>query len=367
MRKYCTPSPQLQLDFSNFYSVIDNSPTNTLAKIKETINFESYRSLVLDILEKSFPSKRRLCNSGRRPMDPIFMLKVLFLQRLKGLSDQQMEDTICADLRAQLFLGVFQPEDVPDAKTIWKYRDIFTQTRIFEELFEVDLQTFKAARPDTGEIVVAVDSSYMEAPKQRNSREENKLIKQGKGQLLWNDRPNKKRHKDVDARWAKKGNETHYGYKLHTTVCIVSKLITDIHVTQASLHDAKGADVLIDHLTTREDILANPYHRNSTSGPFFLADAGYIGENIENLVYNKGWIPMICEKAKRGQPLTEEQKKRNSAIASLRCRIEHVFGLIEGAMRGLVTRAIGLPRAKGVGALTAWVYNRYRAYQLLTS
>ncbi len=41
---------------------------------------------------------------------------------------------------------------------------------------------------------------------------------------------------------------------------------------------------------------------------------------------------MICEKAKSGQPLTEEQKKRNSEIASLRCRIEHVFGLIEGAM-----------------------------------
>lgn len=96
MRKYYTPSPQLPLDFAIFYSVIDNSPTNTLAKIKETINFEEYRPLLLDILEKSIPS-RRLCNCGRRPMDPIFMLKVLFLQRLMGLSDQQMEDFICAD------------------------------------------------------------------------------------------------------------------------------------------------------------------------------------------------------------------------------------------------------------------------------
>lgn len=261
--------------------------------------------------------------------------------------------------------GVFRPEDVPDAKTILKYRDIYTQTRVFEELFDFDLKQFKALRPDTGEVVVAVDSSYMEAPKQRNSREENKLIKQGKGQLLWNDQPNKKRHKDVDARWAKKGQETHYCYKLHATVCIVSKLITDILVTAASLHDAKGAEILIDHLTTREDMLENKYHRYSSNGPLFLADAGYVGENIENLVYDKGWIPMICEKAKRGKPLTEEQKKRNSQIASLRCRIEHVFGLIEGAMKGLVTRAIGLPRAMGIGALTAWVYNRYRAYQLI--
>lgn len=364
MRKYYTPSSQLQLGFSNFYSVIENSPTNNLTKIKETVNFEEYRPLLLDILEKSFPS-RRLCNSGRRPMDPVFMLKVLFLQRLKGLSDQKMEDTICADLRAQLFLGVFRPEDVPDAKTIWKYRDLFTRAGIFEELFKADLDWFKAMKPITGEEIVAIDSSYMEAPKQRNSRDENKLIKQGKGHQLWNDQPNKKRHKDVDARWAQKGKQTHYGYKLHAAVCIVSKFITDFHVTAASLHDAKGAQPLIDHLTTREDLLADKYHRYSSSGPKLLADAGYVGQSIENLVYDKGWIPMICDKAKRGQPLTEQQKKRNSKIASLRCRIEHVFGHIEGPMKGLVTRAIGLTRAKGIGALTAWVYNLCRFQQLL--
>ncbi len=366
MRNYYTPSPQLPLDFSNFYSILDNSPTNTLAKIKKSINFELYRPLLLSILEREFPSKR-LCNSGRRPMDPLFMLKVLFLQRLMGLSDQQMEETIRADRRAQLFLDVYHPEDVPDAKTMWKYRDMFSRAKIFAHLFDFDLEQFKAAKPDLGEIAVAVDSSYMEAPKQRNCREDNKLIKQGKGHQLWNDLPNKKRHKDIDARWAKKGNETHYGYKLHATVCLLSKIITDIHVTAASVHDAKGAKPLINNLTTREDVHGNAAHRYSISGPQFLADAGYVGEDIENLVYEKGWIPRICEKAQRGKPLTEEQKKRNSDIASWRCRIEHVFGLIEGAMKGLITRAIGLPRAEEIGALTAWVYNRYRAYQLLRS
>lgn len=366
MRRYHTPSPQLPLDFFDFYSVIENSPTNNLAKIKQAINFDQYRSLLKDTLEKEFPS-RRLCNSGRPPMDPLFMLKVLFLQRFKGLADQEMEDTIRADRRFQLFLDVYHLEDVPDAKTIWKYRDMFSKAKIFSKLFTFDLEIFKASKPRLGEVIVAVDSSYMEAPKQRNCREENKLIKQGKGQQLWKDQPNKKRHKDVDARWAKKGNDTHYGYKLHTTVCLLSKIITDIHITAASVHDAKGAKPLINNLTTREDVLADKYHRYTNVGPLFLADAGYVGEEIENLVYEKGWIPMICEKAKRGKPLTEQQKKRNSSIATWRCRIEHAYGLMEGAMKGLVTRAIGLPRAKEIGALTAWVYNRYRISQLLVA
>lgn len=103
MRRYHTPSPQLPLDFFDFYSVIENSPTNNLAKIKQAINFDQYRSILKDTLEKEFPS-RRLCNSGRPPMDPLFMLKVLFLQRFKGLADQEMEDTIRADRRFQLIV-----------------------------------------------------------------------------------------------------------------------------------------------------------------------------------------------------------------------------------------------------------------------
>ena len=54
----------------------------------------------------------------------------------------------------------------------------------------------------------------MLAPRQRNSREENNQIKEGKGSELWNDKPHKKCHKDVDARWTKKRGETEYGYAI---------------------------------------------------------------------------------------------------------------------------------------------------------
>lgn len=63
-----------------------------------------------------------------------------------------------------------------------------------------------------------VDASFTIAPRQRNTREENQIIKEGRGNELWKDNLNKKRHKDIDARWTKKNNETFYGYKNHAKV-----------------------------------------------------------------------------------------------------------------------------------------------------
>ena len=41
-----------------------------------------------------------------------------------------------------------------------------------------------------------VDASFTVAPRQRNTREENQQIKDGRGDELWNDQPNKKKHKE---------------------------------------------------------------------------------------------------------------------------------------------------------------------------
>ena len=49
---------------------------------------------------------------------------------------------------------------------------------------------------------------------------------------------NKKRHKDIDARWTKKGGEKHYGYKNHTKADAKSKLIKKCVTTAAKEHDS---------------------------------------------------------------------------------------------------------------------------------
>ena len=70
-----------------------------------------------------------------------------------------------------------------------------------------------------------VDASFVEVPRQRNTKDENKEIKSGNGSGLWKDNPNKKRQKDIDARWTKKNDETFYGYKDHVKIDSKSKLI----------------------------------------------------------------------------------------------------------------------------------------------
>lgn len=59
-----------------------------------------------------------------------------------------------------------------------------------------------------------VDVTFQEAPRQRNTPEENKIIKEtGKAPESWSEK--KKAHKDIDATWTKKRDERHYGYKAH--------------------------------------------------------------------------------------------------------------------------------------------------------
>ena len=74
--------------------------------------------------------------------------------------------------------------------------------------------------------------------------------------------------------------------------------------------------------------------------------------------------PLICEKGKKGTPLTAKQKKSNKQISTIRSRIECVFGFIEESLGGSVVRSIGMIRAKFNITLTSLVYNICRLGQL---
>lgn len=127
--------------------LLENS--NPLPKLKEIIDFEQFRS----ILEPVFENAGKKSNAGRKPFDPVFMFKVLFLQ------------------------GV---DDVPDEKTVWKYKDALAQSGTYDSLFK----RFNGYHDSIGLIVnegKIVDASFVIAPRQRNTREENKKIKEGKG------------------------------------------------------------------------------------------------------------------------------------------------------------------------------------------
>ncbi|MCB0257012.1 MAG: transposase [Anaerolineae bacterium] len=88
-------------------------------------------------------------------------------------------------------------------------------------------------------------------PKNRNTRDENKQIKERKTPDGWDDKPNMKRQKDEDARWTKKHGKSHYGYKNHINIDKEHKLIRRYAVTDASVHDSQVFDDLLDQASLR--------------------------------------------------------------------------------------------------------------------
>ena len=248
--------------------------------LKEVVDFEQFRKE----LEKLFTNNSKKNNAGRKPIDPVFMLKVLFLQRLYNISDNQVEYQIKDRMSFREFLDIQSVDDVPDEKTVWKYKNIMANAGIGIKLFD----KFNEQLASMGLIVnegKIVDASFVIVPKQRNTREENKMIKEGEGRELWNDNPHKKRHKDVDARWTKKGGINYYGYKDHTLVIEKTKMIKNFVVTPASVHDSTPVDILIDGRI--EHVYG--FMEQSMKGLFFrgvgiVRATFYIG--FTNLVYN---------------------------------------------------------------------------------
>ena len=170
---------------------------------------------------------------------------------------------------------------VPDEKTVWLFREKLTNSGVIEVLFSqfVGFLEDKNLIFNEGKLV---DVSFTVAPRQRNSREENVKIKNGEGQSLWNDQPNKKKHKDIDARWTKKNGETFYGYKNHAKVDSKSKFKNKYLVTDASVHDSQALDDLLD---------------KSDEGQPLFADSAYSGDKqkkiirkykLKNKVHEKG-------------------------------------------------------------------------------
>ena len=234
------------------------------------------------------------------------MFKVLFLQRLYGLSDPQIEYQIKDRTSFRDFLGIRSVDDVPDQNTVWKYKEALSQDGTFDRL----VKRFDEYLDSLGLIVnegKIVDASFVIAPRQRNTREENKAIKEDRGGELWQPekgdtdkglkhKANKRRHKDIDARWVEKGGEKYYGYKDNVEICNKTKLIRNYTVCAASRHDSKET----------EHVLTEPPEEAYGEPAWF--DAGYVG--MERIVIAKHMTPIICEKGTKGHPLTEEQKSQ---------------------------------------------------------
>src|SRR5690606_6224855 len=75
-------------------------------------------------------------HGGRPPYDPVMMLKVLVIQTANNLSDERTEFLINDRLSFMRFLGLGLSDRVPDARTIWLFRERLTRAGAIQALFE---------------------------------------------------------------------------------------------------------------------------------------------------------------------------------------------------------------------------------------
>lgn len=310
-----------------------------LDKLAKTIDFEMFR----EVLEEYAPSKVS-AQGGRPPFDVVFLFKVLVLQHYYGLSDEKTEFEILDRTSFQRFLGIEAEGRIPDRTTIWNFKEKLGEEgaqRLFDHL--------GARLNDAGVIGKKgriVDASFSDAPRQRNSREENRRIKEGDGAPEdWSKA--KRSQKDADARWARKNNETHYGYKNHLSVDEKTKLIDRQETTAANVHDSQPFKKLVDPGVERVH-----------------GDSAYRSAEHDEFLREKKVANRIHEKGTRGKPLNGRQKRSNRAKSRIRARVEHVFGFMAVVMKGDRIRTIGLQRAKRTNILVNLTYNLARITQL---
>lgn len=288
------------------------------------------------------PSRGR---GGRPPFPTELMIRALILQHLYNLSDEQMEFQLLDRLSFQRFVGLRHSSQIPDRTTFWTFRERLTVAKAGEALFEaVNRQLAQHGYIARGGQMI--DASLIPVPRQHVRPEEKELIEQQATPIDWS--PAQRRQKDTDATWTKKHGKSYFGYKVSVSADRRYKLIRQLKVSTAKANDTLHLEDVLDTANTSRDL---------------YGDKGYVDGEREARLKAKGWRVHIQRKAEKGKPLSACQERRNTRIARVRARVEHVFAAM--AQRGgTLRRGIGLDRATFQLTGKAATYNLRRLCSL---
>jgi len=316
------------------------------------VDFEMFRADLVAALGYS-----EGLQGGRPPFDPVLMFKILVIQAMDNLSDERVEFLINDRMSFMRFLGLTLTDRVPDARTIWLFRERLTKAGAIASLFE----RFDAGLRASGYIAMSgqiVDATLVAAPRQHNTDEEKNVIKEGKIPEDWKAKPAKLRQKDRDARWTVKFAKAKpkedgsaspvdlaipvFGYQNHISIDRGFGFIRKWAATDAAAYE--GARL-------REDLLDKS---NTASGVW--ADTAYRSAANEAFMEKNGFVSHVHRKKPKGRPMPKAVRRANAVKSTVRSRIEHVFAEEKDRM-GLFIRTIGIARAKVKIGMANLVYN----------
>lgn len=316
------------------------------------VDFEVFRADLIKALSYSDGAQ-----GGRPPFDPVMMFKVLVIQAANNLPDERTEFLISDRLSFMRFLGLGLSDRVPDARTIWLFREKLTKAGAIQPLFDRFDATLRAA----GYIAMGgqiVDASLIAAAKQRNTEDEKKDLKEGRIPKDWKARPARLRQKDRDARWTVKFSKAKerpdgskppvdiaiptFGYQNHIAIDRRFGLIRKWQATDAAAYEgARLREGLLDKSNTASTVWADTAYRSKANEAFMEAN---------------GFVSKVHRKKPKGRPMPEAVRRANSARSKVRSHVEHVFAAQKDRM-DLFVRTIGLARATTKIGMANLVYN----------
>ena len=317
-----------------------------LEMIARVVPFESFRAEIEAAVLT--PVREKKSSAGRKPIDVMVMFRMLVLQSLYNLSDEQGEYQVRGRLSFTRFLGLGIEDGIPDGTPLWLFRETLAKAGLIEKLFE-HFGHHLEAKGYIARGGQMIDATIVPVPKQRNSRDENDDVKAGKTPEAWEKNPAKNRQKDKDARWTKKHGKSFYGYKNHVNADAKHKLIRQYDVTDASTHDSRKFDGLLNQANTSADV---------------YADSAYRSAATEAKLSLRGLRSRVHQRANRNHPLSQAQDNANRQKSKVRARIEHVFGAQQNSPGGRIVRTIGIARAKAKIGLQNLAYNIRRLVTL---
>jgi transposase, IS5 family len=325
-----------------------------LERLAAVVNFELFRPDLEAAVARADRSR-----GGHPPYDAVLMFRVLVLQTLYTLSDDQTEHQLRDRLSFMRFVGLALHDPVPDAKTIWLYRGQLTRSGALGRAFT----RFDAMLRQRGHLAMGaqiVDATVVQARRPRLSQEEKQTRREDGTPADW--KPARARQIDRDGRWIlKRGRKTPppegaerqaaheilvpmFGYKNHIGIDRAHGFVRRFIVTHAARHDGSQLAALLDP-------------DNTASGVW--ADTAYRSKDNVALLRRRGRVPQFQCAKPRGRPMAPHIARGNATRARLRVHIEHVF-VTEKRRMGLLIRTIGLVRATAKITLANRAYNMRR-------
>lgn len=276
----------------------------TLGEIDKLVDWRVLAEIV-SVLDRSGTQ----CG-GRPPIDFEIKLKMIFLQYLFNLSDEELEDQVIDRLSFQQFVGLSYNEEIPDFTTIWKFKEGLAKMGLMDSIFNAILSQLEAKGliVRKGTMIDAMIIQSGNRPLSNKKREE--LETQPSRQI------------DTDARSTAKNGKKHFGYKGHVGVDVESKIIRKRSFTPANVHDSQEMENLM-----------------SGDEQSVWADKAYPREADKRAARKLGIYYGVLDKAKRGHGLSRKQKKRNKQKSKVRASVEHTFGFMRKKLKVTVLSA----------------------------